>query len=176
MPYSAVWAAALGLDVEYFTAPDAPQHTDPVPKRHGGIRQLSLKQAAALLGVDKETVGKGLQQGVFPWGYGVKTSANRWRYIINADRFSQIEALNSGRRIRMSKPYTLASKRADAPTGCAYVAPNVLEQVVPLGWKPGIRLLPAGRAGQGRKPHRPAGFCRWRMAPGHWMDIGQLRP
>lgn len=23
----------------------------------------------------------------------------------------------------MSKPYTLASKRADAPTGCAYVAP-----------------------------------------------------
>lgn len=40
----------------------------------------------------------------------------------------------------------------------------------------GIRLLPAGRAGQGRKPHRPAGFCRWRMAPGHWMDIGQLRP
>ena len=81
------------LDVEYFTAPDAPQHTDPVPKRHGGIRQLSLKQAAALLGVDKETVGKGLQQGVFPWGYGVKTSANRWRYIINADRFSQIEGV-----------------------------------------------------------------------------------
>ena len=86
-------AAALGLDAEYFTAPDAPQHTDPVPKRHGGIRQLSLKQASALLGVDKETVGKGLQQGVFPWGYGVKTSANRWRYIINADRFSQIEGV-----------------------------------------------------------------------------------
>lgn len=86
-------AAALGLDVEYFTAPDAPQHTDPVPKRHGGIQQLSLKQAAALLGVDKVTVGKGLQQGVFPWGYGVKTSANRWRYIINADRFSQIEGV-----------------------------------------------------------------------------------
>ena len=50
----------------------------------------------------------------------------------------------------MSKQYTLASERADAPTGCAYVATDVLEQVVPLGWKPGIRLLPAGRAGQGR--------------------------
>ncbi|MFR1909975.1 MAG: hypothetical protein ACLUVA_00935 [Faecalibacterium sp.] len=24
----------------------------------------------------------------------------------------------------MSKPYTLASERADAPTGCAYVAPT----------------------------------------------------
>lgn len=24
----------------------------------------------------------------------------------------------------MSKPYTPASKRADAPTGCAYVAPT----------------------------------------------------
>ena len=71
----------------------------------------------------------------------------------------------------MSKQYTLASERADAPTGT-----DVLEQVVPLGWKPGIRLLPAGRASQGRNPHRPAGFCRWRMAPGHWMDIGQLRP
>ena len=36
-------AAALGLDVEYFTAPDAPQHTDPVPKRHGGIRPSEPK-------------------------------------------------------------------------------------------------------------------------------------
>ena len=86
-------AAALGLDAEYFTAPDAPQTTDPVPKRHGGIRQMSLKEAAALLGVDKETVGKGLQQGVFPWGYAIHTSDNRWVYFINAKRFAEIEGL-----------------------------------------------------------------------------------
>lgn len=75
----------------------------------------------------------------------------------------------------MSKQYTLASERADAPTGCAYVAPTF--------WNKWFRWDGAGHpaatswaAGQGRKPHRPADFFRWRMAPGRWMDIGQLRP
>ena len=34
------------------------------------------------------------------------------------------DTMSRERRIRMSKPYTLASERADAPSGCAYVAPT----------------------------------------------------
>jgi len=88
-------AAALGLEPDYFTRPDTPSPacTELMPKRHGAVRLLGLKETADLLGVDKETVAKGLQQRVFPWGYGVKTSEHRWRYIINADSFSRIEGV-----------------------------------------------------------------------------------
>lgn len=36
---------------------------------------------------------KGLQQGVFPWGYAVHTSDNRWSYFINAKRFAEVEGI-----------------------------------------------------------------------------------
>lgn len=32
-----------------------------------------------------------MQQGVFPWGYGIKTSEHRWSYFINKRRFEEIE-------------------------------------------------------------------------------------
>lgn len=85
-------AVALGLDENYFTAPDEPVVTV-APKRYGCIRRLTVKEAATLLGVDKVTVSKGLQQGVFPWGYAIKTTERSWAYIINADRFSEIEGV-----------------------------------------------------------------------------------
>lgn len=52
------------------------------------------EEAAVLLGMDKGTVRKGLQQGVFPWGYAIKTSENRWAYFINARRFAEIERVS----------------------------------------------------------------------------------
>lgn len=76
----------------------------------------------------------------------------------------------------MSKQYTLASERADAPTGCAYVAPTFWNKWFRWDGSRASGCYQLGRAGQGRKPHRPADFFRWRMAPGRWMDIGQLRP
>lgn len=76
----------------------------------------------------------------------------------------------------MSKQYTLASERADAPTGCAYVAPTFWNKWFRWDGSRASGYYQLGRAGQGRKSHRPADFCRWRMAPGRWMDIGQLRP
>lgn len=33
--------------------------------------------------------------GVFPWGYAIKTSANRWTYFINAKRFAEIEGIET---------------------------------------------------------------------------------
>lgn len=84
-------AVSLGLAPDYFE-----QETTVVmlPKKtEGEIKRLLPEEAAVLLGMDKGTVRKGLQQGVFPWGYAIKTSENRWVYFINAKRFAEIEGV-----------------------------------------------------------------------------------
>ena len=88
-------AVSLGLDADYFTKPDddLPAAVEPAARKSGAIKRLTVKEAATLLGVDKMTVSKGLQQGVFPWGYGIKPTDKSWTYIINADSFSRIEGV-----------------------------------------------------------------------------------
>lgn len=88
-------AVSLGLDADYFTKPDddLPAVVEPAARKSGVIKRLTVKEAATLLGVDKMTVSKGLQQGVFLWGYGIKTTEKSWTYIINADSFSRIEGV-----------------------------------------------------------------------------------
>ena len=60
-----------------------------------GIESMPRGQyeAANMLGMNHNTVRKGLQQGVFPWGYGIRTSENRWVYFIYAKRFAEIEGI-----------------------------------------------------------------------------------
>jgi hypothetical protein len=58
-----------------------------------GIKKLMVEDAAKILGMNHNTVRKGLQQGVFPWGYAIKTSEHRWVYFINAERFAEIEGV-----------------------------------------------------------------------------------
>lgn len=85
-------AVALGLNPDYFEDEDAFAIT--IPKNSdGAVRRMLPEEAAAFLGIDKETVRKGLQQGVFPWGYAIKTSKNRWTYFINARRFAEVEGI-----------------------------------------------------------------------------------
>lgn len=89
-------AVSLGLDPDYFTKEGdrLPAFgVMPVTKKAGSIRRLTVKQAAKAMGVDKDTVSKGLQQGVFPWGYGIKTTDHSWTYVINGDRLEQIEGV-----------------------------------------------------------------------------------
>ncbi len=89
-----VIAVALGLSPDYFAKEN--EAVIVMPKEslaEGKIRRLLPEDAAVLLGMDKGTVRKGLQQGVFPWGYGIKTSENRWAYFINAKRFAEIEGV-----------------------------------------------------------------------------------
>ena len=92
-------AVSLGLDPEYFE-----QEEEPVLKLvHSGdgcaIRKLLPEEAAKFLGMNHNAVRKGLQQGVFPWGYGIVTSENpdtgkkHWAYFINARRFAEIEGV-----------------------------------------------------------------------------------
>lgn len=48
---------------------------------------------AAVLGIGKETVRKGLQQGCFPWGYAIHMDSGKWVYLINADKLEEIEGV-----------------------------------------------------------------------------------
>ena len=88
-------ARALGLQEDYFLRPEkeAAEAVPCTPRRRGSIRQLSVKEAAAVLGIDRVVLSKGLRQGVFPWGYGIKTTERSWKYVINADRMAAIEGV-----------------------------------------------------------------------------------
>ena len=88
-------ATALGLEADYFERLDD-QITilQSSEVRNGTIPKLLPEVAAKYLGMDKGTVRRGLQQGVFPWGYAVRTSENRWAYFINARRFAEIEGVS----------------------------------------------------------------------------------
>lgn len=75
-------AMALGLPVDYFRD-DGPDT---------GFKRLTIEQTAKVLGVGKDTVRLGLQQGVFPWGYAIQT-ASGWTYIINGPKLEQVEGV-----------------------------------------------------------------------------------
>jgi hypothetical protein len=83
-------AISLGLDADYFE-----QDEEPVVKiaKSGTVQKLDVEVAAKILQMNHSTVRKGLQQGVFPWGYAIHTSENRWVYFINAKRFAEIEGV-----------------------------------------------------------------------------------
>lgn len=85
-------AVSLGLAPDFFEEEEA-KSVILKPLAAGKIEKLLPEEVAPLLGMDKATVRKGLQQGVFPWGYAVKTSENRWAYFINARRFAEIEGM-----------------------------------------------------------------------------------
>ena len=87
-------AVALGLASDYFAKPE--KGTTMLPKtelRNKVIERLDVCEAAKLLQMNHNTVREGLKQGVFPWGYAIHTSDNRWTYFINAKRFAEIEGL-----------------------------------------------------------------------------------
>lgn len=87
-------AVSLGLSEDYFSKAD--KHTVVLPKkevRNGTIPRLGVDKVAKLLHMTPQTIRMGLQQGVFPWGYAIKTSENHWCYFINAKRFSEIEQI-----------------------------------------------------------------------------------
>ncbi len=88
-------AVALGLEEDYFfELDDRMVVLPPLEVRNGIIPRLSVMDAAQMMGINHQTVRKGLQQGVFPWGYGIHTSEHKWVYFINARRFAEIEGIN----------------------------------------------------------------------------------
>ena len=91
-------ATAMGLEAGYFYRLDEADRTRFLPSRDirdGVIPKMDVMRAAELMQMNANTVRKGLQQGVFPWGYGIHTSDNRWVYFINARRFAEIEGIKA---------------------------------------------------------------------------------
>ena len=85
-------AVALGRDKDYFIS--QAQKTSLKLKQEPDsymIQKLDVMTVSRLMGMNHVTVRKGLQQGVFPWGYAIHTSENRWTYFINAKSFAEIE-------------------------------------------------------------------------------------
>jgi hypothetical protein len=58
------------------------------------IQTITVRAAAEITGMSAETIQAGLIQGRFPWGYAIQTSKDRWRYWINAKKFSEIEMVD----------------------------------------------------------------------------------
>lgn len=85
----AVIAEAIGVQTEEL---DRPEVKIPMTEDRT-IQKLPIEQAAKLMGMNHNTIRKGLKQGRFPWGYAIKTSENHWVYFINAKKFAEIEGI-----------------------------------------------------------------------------------
>ena len=85
-------AVSLGLAPNYFEQEEDPVIFKP-SKCEGGIQTLTVHEVAVLMHKHTNTIALGLQQGVFPWGYAIRTSEHRWSYFVNAKRFAEIEGI-----------------------------------------------------------------------------------
>ncbi len=83
-------AAALGLPPNYFEVENPALK---YRKCGSEIPRLNIAEVAKIMGMAPSVVSKGLQQGVFPWGYAIKTTDKYWAYFINAKRFCEIEGI-----------------------------------------------------------------------------------
>lgn len=55
---------------------------------------LTIAEAAKLMGVSQQFVRVGLQKGIFPFGYAVQISKNRYTYFISRQKFSEHTGIN----------------------------------------------------------------------------------
>ena len=85
-------AVSLGLASDYFEQ-NSEQVLLNVKGNTDSIKTLDVTEVAKIMHMNHNTIRKGLQQGVFPWGYAIHTSENRWTYFINARRFAEIEGI-----------------------------------------------------------------------------------
>ena len=50
---------------------------------------MTIAEASRLMGVSRQFVRVGLQKGIFPFGYAVQVSADRYTYFISKQKFSE---------------------------------------------------------------------------------------
>ena len=55
--------------------------------------KMTIGEAAELMGVSKQFVRVGLQKGIFPWGYAVQVSSERYTYFISRQKFYETEGI-----------------------------------------------------------------------------------
>ena len=75
-------ARALGVEETYFEV------FDPVViVQENVVVNLPIALVARLMGKSKDFITKGLQDGVFPWGYAVKLK--KWSFFISSVKFTE---------------------------------------------------------------------------------------
>jgi len=74
-------ADTLGCSVDYFYH-DLPMNQALNPNSLN-LAKVSVENAAKRIGKSKQFVRVALQQGIAPFGFAVKISANRWTYYIS---------------------------------------------------------------------------------------------
>ena len=82
---------ALGCRFEELSKPN--MEKSEIRVQEGQIPRLKVDEVAKMMGMNHQSVRKGLQQGRFPWGYAIHTSENHWVYFINAKKFAEIEGI-----------------------------------------------------------------------------------
>lgn len=75
-------ASALGVPEDYFE-----QYEPDVITGDKSAINMPIPLVAKLMGKSKEWVAKGLQDGVFPWGYAVKLT--QWSYFVSSVKFEE---------------------------------------------------------------------------------------
>ena len=50
---------------------------------------MTVAEASKLMGVSQQFIRVGLQKGIFPFGYAVQISADRFTYFISRQKFSE---------------------------------------------------------------------------------------
>ena len=53
--------------------------------------RMTVKEVSIRMGASEQFIRIGLQQGLFPWGYAVRMSPNRFTYYINRKKFESLE-------------------------------------------------------------------------------------
>ena len=86
------WMSGDSEPAEAFDLPENYFEEIVIPKKK--IETLTPKEVAYLMGMGVPTIEKGLIQGIFPWGYAIRTSENKHRYFINAKKFFATEMIS----------------------------------------------------------------------------------
>lgn len=55
---------------------------------------ITIAEASELMGVSKQFVRVGLQKGIFPFGYAVQVSSDRYTYFISRQKFSEYTGID----------------------------------------------------------------------------------
>lgn len=79
-------ADALNVSVEWLTGQIEETADGSVS---GNTINLPVSEAAKLMGVGKQFIRKGLQDGKFPFGYAIKITGNRFTYYISPKKFTE---------------------------------------------------------------------------------------
>ena len=78
-------ADALNVSVDWLSG----AVDEPSDDGSGHTNNLPVEQAARLMGVGKQFIRVGLQDGKFPFGYAIKITGNRFTYYISPKKFTE---------------------------------------------------------------------------------------